>query len=139
MTISGIKGAAEFCKYISQNSSSGGTFADAVKEAEKADEIESCGMKSDGEILGEALYEIYRNKQQNDLNENEEEKKDFWELRTERQKLLDEQFEKNRLQREAFEKLSLKRQQARECFFDGEGVLFLHSAAADIFSHMSMF
>lgn len=132
MTISGIKGAAKFCRYISQNSSSGGTFADAVKEAE---EKENAG-KSDMEILGETLYDIYQRKQQDDTEK--EEKKDFWELRTERQKLLDEQFEKMRLQREAFEKLALKRQRARECFFDGEGVLFLHSAAADIFSHMSM-
>lgn len=137
MMISGIKGAVEFCKYISQNSGTGGaTFADALTEAAEADEKASAG-KSDGEILGEALYEIYRNKQQNDTEEKEE-KKDFWELRTERQKLLDEQFEKVRLQREAFEKLSQKRQQAREYFFDGEGVLFLHSAAADVFSHMCL-
>ena len=137
MTISGIKGVAEFCKYISQNSgTNGATFVDALAEAAEADKRTSVG-KSDEEILGEALYEIYRNKQQNDTNE-EEEKKDFWELRTERQKLLDEQFEKMRLQREAFEKLSQKRQQAREYFLGGEGVLFLHSAAADVFSHMSM-
>ncbi len=136
MTISGIRGAAEFCRYISQNSgTSGAAFADALNEAAEADKRASVG-KSDGEILGEALYEIYRNKQQNDFEEKEE-KKDFWELRTERQKLLDEHFEKVRLQREAFEKLSQKRQQAREYYFDGEGVLFLHSAAADIFSHMS--
>lgn len=132
MTISGIRGAAEFIKYISQNSSGGGTFADAVKEAEKR----ASAGKSDEEILGETLYEIYRRKQQND-NEEKEEKKDFWELRAERQKLLDEHFEKVRLQREAFEKLSQKRQLAREYFFNGEGVLFLHSAAEDIFSHMS--
>lgn len=133
MTISGIRGAAEFYRYISQNSRSGGTFADAVKEAqERAD-----AGKSDEEILGETLYEIYRRKQQND-SEKKEEKKDFWELRAERQKLLDEHFEKVRLQREAFEKLSQKRQQAREYFFDGKGVLFLHSAAEDVFSHMSM-
>lgn len=132
MTISGIRDAAEFYRYISQNSRGGGTFADAVKEAqERAD-----AGKSDEEILGETLYEIYRRKQQND-NEEKEEKKDFWELRAERQKLLDEHFEKVRLQREAFEKLSQKRQQAREYFFDGKGVLFLHSAAEDIFSHMS--
>lgn len=136
MTISGIKGAAEFCKYISQASNTvGTTFTDVLNEAAEADERENCG-KSDEEILGEALYEIYRNKQQNESNE--EEKKDFWELRTERQKLLDEHFDKVRLQREAFEKLSQKRQQAREYYFDGEGVLFLHSAAADVFSHMSM-
>ena len=36
------------------------------------------------------------------------------------------------LQRKAFEKLSMKRQQEREYFFSGEGVLFLHSAAAEV-------
>ena len=138
MNVSGIKGAAEFCKYISQNSgTSGAAFADALVEAAEADERATIG-KSDGEILGEALYEIYQRKQQDDFSLNKEEKKDYWELRTERQKLLEEQFEKVRLQREAFEKLSQKRQQAREYFFDGDGVLFLNSAAADIFSHMSL-
>ncbi len=137
MTISGIRGAGEFCRYISQNSGTyGEAFADALTDVAEADERASAG-KSDEEILGEALYEIYRNKQQND-SEEKEEKKDFWELRTERQKLLDEHFEKVRLQREAFEKLSQKRQQAREYYFSGEGVLFLHSAAADVFSHMSL-
>lgn len=129
MTISGIRGAAEFIKYISQHSGMGGSFCDAVREAEE----KISDGKSDEQILGETLYGICKSKQQND-SEKKEEKKDFWELRTERQKLLDEQFEKALLQRKAFEKLSQKRQQAREYFFDGEGVLFLHSAAEDLFS-----
>lgn len=131
MTISGIRDAAEFIKYISRNSGMGGGFSDAVREA--AEKIS--GGKSDEQILGETLYGICKSKQQDD-SEKKEEKKDFWELRTERQKLLDEQFEKALLQRKAFEKLSWKRQQAREYFFDGEGVLFLHSAAEDLFSHI---
>ncbi len=133
MTISGIGDAVRFYNTVRQESSSGvSPFADAVAEAE-----ESSDTRSDEEMLKDTLYEIYRDKQQE--NSEKEEKKDFWELRTERQKLLDEQFEKARLQREAFEKLMLKRQQAGEYFYSGEGVLFLHSAAADIFAHMSSF
>ena len=130
MTISGIGDAVRFYNTVRQESSSGvSPFADAVAEAEET--------RSDEELLKDTLYEIYRDKQQE--NSEKEEKKDFWELRTERQKLLDEQFEKARLQREAFEKLMLKRQQAGEYVYSGEGVLFLHSAAADIFAHMSSF
>lgn len=141
MTITGIKDAAELYNYVSQSSRNGGaSFADAVKDAEAAAEKNngSFEMKSDEEILTETLYEIYKSKQQNDA-EKEENKKDFWEIRDKRQEILDEYFERMRLQREAFEKLALKRQQAREYFFDGKGVLFLNSAARDIFSHMSMF
>lgn len=127
--ITGIKSAAEFIKYISRNSGMGGTFDGAVREA--AEKIG--GGKSDEQILGETLYGICKSKQQEN-SEKKEEKKDFWELRTERQKLLDEQFEKALLQRKAFEKLSQKRQQSREYFFNGEGVLFLNSAAENLFS-----
>ncbi|MDE6763371.1 MAG: hypothetical protein K2J73_06805 [Oscillospiraceae bacterium] len=142
MTISGVNSAAELYKYVSQGGNAGGaTFADALSAAAEADEAMSVSgnsvMKSDEEIIGETLMDIYRKKQQKD-NEEKEPEKDFWELRTERQKLLDEYFEKKELQRKAFEKLALKRQQERECLFNGEGVLFLHSAAADIFAHMGM-
>ena len=127
MTITGIKDAAELYNYVSQSSRNGGTsFADAVKDAEAAAE------KNNGS------FEMKSDEQQNDA-EKEENKKDFWEIRDKRQEILDEYFERMRLQREAFEKLALKRQQAREYFFDGKGVLFLNSAARDIFSHMSMF
>lgn len=44
MMISGIKGAVEFCKYISQNSGTGGaTFADALVKAADADKKASIG------------------------------------------------------------------------------------------------
>lgn len=142
MTISGVNSAAALYKYVSQGGNAGGsTFADALSAAVEADETmntsEKLVMKSDEEIIGETLTDIYRKKQQKDNDEKEPEK-DFWELRTERQKLLDEYYEKKELQRKAFEKLALKRQRERECLFNGEGVLFLHSAAADIFTNMSM-
>lgn len=142
MTISGVNSAAALYKYVSQGGNVGGsTFADALSAAAEADETmnasEKLVMKSDEEIIGETLTDIYRKKQQKDNDEKEPEK-DFWELRTERQKLLDEYYEKKELQRKTFEKLALKRQRERECLFNGEGVLFLHSAAADIFTNMSM-
>ncbi len=133
MTMSGIGEAVKFYNIVKRNSVSGvSSFDDAVADAE-----EKFDTKSAEELLQDTLYEIYRNKQQE--SSEKEEKKDFWETRTERQKLLDEQFEKARLQREAFEKLMLKRKQANEYFYSGEGVLFLHSAAADIFAHMGLF
>lgn len=145
MEISGIKGAVDFYRYVSQRASSlGATFADALSEAAETEEssgtAESCPVGSELKILGETLMEVYRNSFDKSPLEGGEknEKKDFWELRTERQKLLDEYFEKKELQRRAFEKSSLKKHRERESFFSGEGVLFLHSAAADVFAHMSL-
>lgn len=130
MTISGINSAAALYKYVSQGGNAGdATFEDVLKAAEMS-------AKSDEEILKETLEEIYHNKQRKD-SEEKQEKKDFWETRTERQKLLDEFFERKELQRKAFEKLALKRKQERECFFNGEGVLFIYSAAQDVFGRMA--
>lgn len=129
MTVSGINSAAALYKYVSQGGSAGGTtFAETLSAAEQS-------AKSDEEILCETLEEIYRNKQRKD-SEEKQEKKDFWEARTERQKLLDEYFSRKELQRKAFEKLALKRKQERECFFNGDGILFIHSAAQDVFGGM---
>lgn len=143
MEISGIGSAVDFYRYVSQRAnSSGETFADALSDAAESEgSSENMIVGSELKVLGETLMEIYRNSsKENPLGgTKDDEKKDYWELRTERQKLLDEYFKKKELQRKAFEKLALKRQQERECFFDGEGVLFLHSAASDIFAHMSLF
>lgn len=126
MTISGVTDAAALYKYVSRGGSAGGTdFAEALREAEMS-------AKSDEEILAETLEEIYYNKQRNS-SEEKQEKKDFWKARTERQKLLDEYFELKETQRRAFEKLALNRRLEKKYFFSGEGVLFLHSAAQDIF------
>lgn len=130
MTVSGINSAAALYKYVSRGGGTNGTtFAEALSEAERS-------SKSDEEILAETLEEIYRNKQRKD-SEEKQEKKDFWEARTERQKILYEFFERKELQRKAFEKLALKRKEERECFFNGEGVLFVHSAAQDVFGGMA--
>lgn len=66
-------------------------------------------------------------------------KKSFWELRRKRQKKLDEIYEEKLLKHQAYEKDVMKQKIAKEQLFSGKGVLFLYSAAADIFSHMSMF
>lgn len=135
MEISSIGNAADFYRYVSQRAnSSGATFEDALAEAaETEDNSESC-VRYETKTLGELLMEVYRNSSDKSPLEGKEDdkEKDYWEIRTERQKLLDEYFEKKELQRKAFEKLSMKRQQEREYFFSGEGVLFLHSAAAEV-------
>lgn len=130
MTISGVNGAAALYRYVSQGGGTdGSTFSDALSAAEKS-------AKSDEEILGETLEEIYRNKQRK-TSEEKQEKKDFWETRTERQKLLDEYFARKELQRKAFEEMALKRKMSNEYFFSGEGMLFLHSAAEEIFGGLA--
>ncbi len=127
MTISGITDAAALYKYVSRGGNAGGAdFAETLREAEMS-------AKSDEEILAETLEEVYYNNKRRNSSEEKQEKKDFWEARTERQKLLDEYCELKETQRKAFEKLALKRKQERECFFNGEGVLFIHSAAQDVF------
>ena len=135
MTISGtgngIKDAAALYRYVAQGGSAGGgSFAEALKMAEDS-------AKSDEEILAETLEEIYLRNRSKDSEEKKEEKKDFWELRTERQKLLDEYFQLKELQRKAFEEMALKRKTAKEYFFSGEGMLFLHSAAEEIFGGLA--
>ncbi len=130
MTISGINSAAALYKYVSQGGSAGGaTFEEVLKSAEMS-------SKSDEEIFKETLEEIYFNNQRKDPEEKQE-KKDFWETRTERQKLLDEYFELKETQRKAFEKFALNRRLEKEYFFSGEGVLFLHSAAQNVFGGMA--
>lgn len=135
MEISGIGRAVDFYRYVSQRANlSGATFEDALAEAAEAEENSESCVWYETKTLGELLMEVYRNSSDKSPLEGSEEgeEKDYWEIRTERQKLLDEYFEKKELQRKAFEKLSVKRQQEREYFFSGEGVLFLHSAAAEV-------
>lgn len=134
MTVSdtgnGIKSAAALYRYVSQGGSvSGGSFAETLKAAEES-------AKSDEEVLAETLEEIYLKNRSKDPEEKQE-KKDFWEIRTERQKLLDEYFQLRELQRKAFEEKALKRKKANEYFFGGEGMLFLHSAADEIFGGLA--
>lgn len=135
MEISGIGSTAGFYRYVLQRAnSSGATFEDALAQAAEAEENPESCVWYEMKTLGELLTEVYKNRSgENPLEGSEEdEEKDYWEIRNERQKLLDEYFEKKELQRKAFEKLSVKRRQAREYFFSGEGVLFLHSAAAEV-------
>lgn len=130
-TVNGIKDAAALYRYVFQGGNAGGgSFAEALKMAENS-------AKSDEEILAETLEEIYLRNRGKDSEEKQEEKKDFWELRTERQKLLDEYFERKELQRKAFEEMALKRKAANKYFFSGEGLLFLHSAAEEIFGGLA--
>ena len=133
MEISGIGSAADFCRYVSQRAnSSGGTFADFLSLAVEEENAES-SVGSELEVLGKTLMDVYRNALNKGSSEDsKEEKKDYWELRTERQKKLDEYFEKKELQRRAFEKKTLNKKMAMEYFFSGDGVLFLHSAAAEV-------
>ncbi|MCM1024399.1 MAG: hypothetical protein NC395_10130 [Prevotella sp.] len=130
MTINGVNGAAALYRYVSGGGSAGGaTFAETLSAAEES-------AKSDEEILCETLEEIYLNNQRKN-SEEKQEKKDFWELRTERQKLLDEYFQLREIQRKAFEETALKRKAAKEYFFSGEGMLFFHSAAEEIFGGLA--
>ena len=135
MEISGIGSAADFCRYVSQRAnSSGGTFADFLTLAAEENKNSESSLEEDMEALGKTLMDAYRNALNKGSGESgkEDEKKDYWELRTERQKELDEYFEKKELQRKAFEKKIHNRKLAAEYFFSGDGVLFLHSAAAEV-------
>ncbi len=67
----------------------------------------------------------------------EETTEDFWELRIKRQQKLDDIYEDKLLKRKAFEKAVLKEKMQEEMITSGKGVLFLFSAAQDIFLHMS--
>lgn len=67
----------------------------------------------------------------------EETKEDFWELRINRQKKLDEIYEKKLLKHKAYEQAVLEEKLQKEMITSGKGVLFLFSAAQDIFTHMS--
>ena len=90
-TVNGIKDAAALYRYIAQGGSAGGgSFAEALKLAEDS-------VKSDEEILAETLEEIFLRNRSKDSEEKQEEKKDFWELRTERQKLLESAEQQIRL------------------------------------------
>ncbi len=62
---------------------------------------------------------------------------DFWEMRIKRQTKLDDIYERKLLKQRAYEKEVMKQKIAKEQLFSGKGVLFLYSAAADIFAHMS--
>ena len=135
MEISGIGSAADFYRYVSQRAnSSGATFADFLSLAAEEEKTTESSVESELEILGKTLMDAYRNALNKSPAEGskDDEKKDYWELRTERQKQLDEYFEKKELQRKAFEKKILNKKLEMEYFFSGDGVLFLHSAAAEV-------